>query len=270
MKLLRVPLLLLFVAALAGCSQIDTGNVGVERSFGKVSPEELPPGVYSTLFKSVDEFTTKEVAVQLTDLRPKSRDNLTMQDVDIDVYFKVDPGKVADLFVKYQGDVTKIEGGDYAVGYNRMLREAREAVYKSVAGFDATTMHTKRAELSEEVRKNLQAELEKSDKGSFFITNVNVRNLVTDANIENAIRERAKVDQQIEAKRKEIELAKAEAERQVVEAEGHAKSNRILAESLTPALIRMKEIEAMQAFAKQGNSTVVLPAGGATPLINLK
>ena len=41
-----------------------------------------------------DEFTTKEVSFQLVDMTPKSRDNLTMKDVDIDVYYKTTPAAV--------------------------------------------------------------------------------------------------------------------------------------------------------------------------------
>ena len=81
-------------------------------------------------------------------------------------------------------------------------------------------MHTKRAELAESVRTTLQAELDATDKGAFTVTAVNVRNMLTDKAIESAIRQRAETDQAIEKKRKEIDLAKAEAERLIVQAEG--------------------------------------------------
>ena len=104
---LRTPLLLVAAAWLSACSQIDTGNVGVERTLGKVSPEALPPGIYFTLFKTVDEFTAKEVSFSLENLTPKSRDNLTMKDVDIDIYYKTTPSAVPGLFTKYQGDMVQ-------------------------------------------------------------------------------------------------------------------------------------------------------------------
>lgn len=272
------PLLLTLAALLAGCTQIDTGNVGVERTLGKVSTEALPPGIYLTLFKSVDEFTAKEISFQLADMTPKSRDNLTMKDVDIDVYFKVMPAAIPTLFTKYQGDVVRhadvVRDGskDLVIAYSRVSREAREAVYKAIAEMDATTMHTKRAELSERVRAGLQAELDATDKGAFVVTAVNVRNLLTDPAIEAAIRQRAETDQAIERKRKEVELAKAEAERLVVEAEGQARANQILSASLTPALkeIKLAELQrdaALAIAAKPGNT--VLMGGGGQPLINV-
>jgi regulator of protease activity HflC (stomatin/prohibitin superfamily) len=266
------------VAALAGCSQIDTGNVGVGRFLGKVGTEALPPGVYFTLFKRVDEFTAKEVSFQLQDMTPKSRDNLTMKDVDIDVYFKTAPAAIPALYVKYQGDVVAhkdiVRGGtdDLVIAFSRVSREAREAVYKSVAQLDATTMHTKRVELSESIRAALQKELDSNDAGAFTVTAVNVRNLLTDPAIEAAIRQRAETDQAIERKRKEVELAKAEAERLVVQAEGEARANQIISASLTPALkeLRLAEIQRDAAIAvasKPGNT--VLLGSGASPLINV-
>lgn len=279
MKTIRTLFLLATAVLLGACSQIDTGNVGVERTLGKVSTDALPPGVYFTLFKTVDEFTAKEVSFSLENLTPKSRDNLTMKDVDIDVYFKITPASIPGLFVKYQGDVVQhkqvVKDGtsDLLVAYSRVLREAREAVYKSIAGMDATTMHTKRTELAEAVRRTLQAELDATDKGAFTITAVNVRNLLTDPAIEAAIRGRAETDQAIEKKRKEVELAKAEAERLVVEAKGQADANDIISRSLTPSLERIKLAElqrdAAVAIAGKAGNTVLL-GGGATPLVAVK
>lgn len=267
-------------AFLSACTQIDTGNVGVERTLGSVKPTTLPPGVYLTLFKTVDEFTAKEVPLSLSDLKPKSRDNLTMSDVDIDVYFKVNPERMATLYIKYQGDVSPvlkpgnagelIETGDEIVGMGRVLREARESVYRAIASFDATTMHLKRDEISNTVRSVLQNELNKTDPGSFEITNVNVRSLVTDPALEKAIRERAQVDQEIEAKIKQGELAKAEARRILIEAEGQAAANNIINASLSDKLIRMREIAAQEAIATKAQNTTIMVPYGTQPLVNLK
>lgn len=277
MKIVR-PLFLLATAALLGaCSQIDTGNVGVERTLGKVSAEALAPGIYFTLFKTVDEFTAKEVSFSLNDLTPKSRDNLTMKDVDIDIYYKTTPEAIPGLFTKYQGDVVQhrqvVRDGtsDLVMAYSRVSREAREAVYKAIAQLDATTMHTKRTELAEMVRSGLQRELDANDKGAFVVTAVNVRNLLTDPAIEAAIRQRAETDQAIERKRKEVELAKAEAERLIVEAEGQARANQIVSASLTPALkeIKLAELQrdAAVAIAGKAGNTVLLGSGSPAVLV---
>lgn len=274
-KLFSVFALVLGLMFASGCSQIDTGNVGVTRTLGKTSAEELPAGLHVTWFANVGEFTTKEVAIPFNDMRPKAKDNLTITDLDVDVYFKAEPGNVAETVVKYQGDIARhkdiVQGGtsDLIAGYNRVSRAAREAIYSAVGEFPATTMHTKRAELSERVRFLLQQELDSSDKGVWTITGVNVRNLVTDPAIEASIRAAAETDQAIARALKEKELAKAEAEKAREVARGQADANRIVAESLTPSLIRLREIEAQREFAKQGTHTVLMGGGGSGALINV-
>lgn len=268
MKKIFLLLTLALATLLSGCSQIDSGNVGVVTSFGKVNPEELPQGVHMTWFAGVDEFTAKEVPMQLNDLKPKAADNLTISDLDVDIYFQPTPGKIAETVLKYKGDTTRYEG-DYVAGFNKLSREARESIYSAVATFPATTMHTKRTELAAEIQKRLQAELERTDPGVWSITSVNVRNLLTDPGIEQSIRAAAETDQAIARANKEKQLAIAEAEKMREIARGQADANDIVAKSLTPNLIRLKEIEAQAAFAKSGTHTVLM-GGSATPLINVK
>lgn len=278
MKKITTLLCTLCLVFLSACTVVETGNVGVERSFGKVSPEALPQDVYVTVFDSVAEVTTKEINFPVNDLKPKSRDNLTLQDFDADIYFKVTPAMIPGLFVKYQGDYIQhsdiVEGGAAVgiVGYNRVLRAAREATYDAIALFDATTMHTKRAEIAAEIQKLLQKELDASDKGAFTITSINVRNLLTDPAIEKAIQDRAKTDQDIARKLKEVELAQAEADRLRAQAQGEADANQILAQSLTPTVmqLRMAELErdTALALASKAGNTILL--NGATPLVSVK
>ena len=258
-----------------GCTQIDSGNVGVSITRGKISLDEKPQGNYFTPIETINEFTTKEVSFQLNDQKPKSSDNLTMTDMDVDVYFKANPMLVADTVLKYQGDVVKHKdivpgsnSSDLVAGYAKVSREAREAVYTAVAMFPATTMHTKRSDLASEIQKYLQAELNKTDKDVWQITGVNVRNLVTDPGIETSIRQTAERDQQIARANKDKELARVTAEKQLIEAQGQAAANKVISDSLTPQLVRLKEIEAQRAFAGQGTHTVIMgQAGGA--LVNV-
>jgi prohibitin 1 len=272
-----VTALLLLILGFVSITQIDTGNVGVSRLGGKINPGEIAPGWSFTGLATVDEYTTKEILFQVNDLKPKSLDNLTMTDVDLDIYIQPSPQRVAETVAKYQGDVLRhgdIDKGsknpsDLVAGPSRVMREAREAVFNAISQFPATTMHTRRTELAATVQKILQAELSRSDPGVWTVTGVNVRNLVTDPALEASIRQKLETDQAIDRKKKEIELTQAEAVRKEVEARGTARANEIVAASLTPALVRLKEIEAQAAFAKQGTHTVLM-GGNTNALINVK
>ncbi len=275
MKFRLFALIIPFMLALiTGCSQIETGNVGVVKTWGKWDMDERLPGVSLSVVETVYEVTTKEVGFQVNDLKPKAFDNLTIADLDVDVYFKINPQLAADTMVKYQGDVieygdlVKDGGRELVVGFNRVSREAREAAYKGVAQFPATTMHTKRAELSAEIQRTLQAELDKTDKNVWVVSGVNVRNLLTDPGIENSIRAAAETDQAIARANKEKQLAAVMAEKELIIAQGTAAANRALAESLTPQLVRLKEIEAQKAFAGAGTHTVLMQQGSSA-LVNV-
>jgi prohibitin 1 len=273
-SLLALAVLACSAFAITGCSQIDSGNVGVVKSFGKTSAEELPQGTHLTWLATVDEFTSKEVSLSFDNMKPKAHDNLTISDLDVDIYYQANPSLIAETVVKYQGDVVKhkqvVPGGtgDLIAGYNRVSRAAREAIYQGVAEFPATTMHTKRSELADRIQKILQKELDTSDKGAWTVTGVNVRGLVTDPAIESSIRAAAETDQAIARANKEKELAVVEAAKAREVAKGQADANNIVAASLTPQLIRLKEIEAQKAFAGAGTHTVLMGQGGGS-LINV-
>ena len=57
---MKKTILIPIVASLAACTQIDTGNIGVESTLGQVKKETMPPGVYFTLFKRVTEVIAPE------------------------------------------------------------------------------------------------------------------------------------------------------------------------------------------------------------------
>lgn len=253
---------------LAACGRIETGNVGVRTDFNKTVEEtELQPGWYGALFTSVDEYVTKETELALTDMTPKAKDNLSLKDLDVSIFYTVNPSKVADLAIKYSG-MSAGEDGLWYPAYNLVHRVGRGAVYDAVASFDSLTIHTQRGALEDAILGKVQAEMDKSDKGVFMITKVIVRQVVTDPALEQAIQQSVQVQKQIEAKKGQIDLAKQEAERLRVEAEGQAKANQVIAASITPQLIELRRIEAMLPFAGQGTHTVLMQSG-VTPLLNV-
>ena len=256
--------------AMTACTQIDTGNVGVEKTLGQVKHETLPAGVYMTVFKSVLEVSAKELPLAFDDMKPQTSDKITLQDLDVDIYVQIDPNKAPDILTRWPGDVSSEKGDDgYRIGMNYVKRQAREAIYTAVSKRPSATVHAERTELAAEVVKLLQTDLDESaGKGWFFVRSANVRNLVTDQALEKAIVEAANRNFQIAAKQKEVELAKAEAERKRVEAQGEADAIRLRASAISAQggsdYVQLKAIE------KWDGKLPATMAGGATPLIHVK
>lgn len=265
----RIAILAAALFAAAGCSQIDTGNVGVESTLGQVKKEILAPGLYFTPLKRVLEVSAKESVLTLEDMKPQTSDKISLADLDVDIYVQIDPAHAPDIMTRWPGDVSTVKGEDGArVGANYVLRQAREAVYSTVTKYPSATVHTERANLAAGIVASLQKDLDDSaGKGWFFVRSANVRNLVTDPALEASIKEAAKRDFQIAAKEKEVILAVAEANRKRAEAQGDADAIKLRASAI--AANGGAEYVQLQAIAKWDGKLPTTSAG-VVPFINLK
>ncbi len=275
-RMLRLALAGVLAVALLGgtVGTIGTGNVGVRTTLGVISPDEVGPGIYFKwpLISSVQEFTAKEIAIDLQDLTPKAKDNLSLQDMDVTVYYRANPGDIAELQAKYSGQSALDEGnGVWMPAFGLVFRVARNVAYEEVARVDSLVMHVRRDELAEAIRANMQNELERTDPGVFSVSRAVIRSVRTDPSIEQSIRDAVANQKKLEAMTIQTEIAKREAEIRITEAEGIAQANRIIADSLTREYLQHEVNVALQEFARRGNTnTVVVPASmGVAPLINL-
>lgn len=264
-------LLIAFAAIwLTACSQIDTGNVGVESTLGQVKKEIMPPGVYFTMFKKVTEVSAKELRLQLDDMKPQTNDKITLADLDVDIYVQIDPAHAPEIMTRWPGDVAEVRGEDgMRVGINYVTRQAREAIYNSVSKRGSATVHAERTEMAAQIVELLQKDLDESaGKGWFFVRSANVRNLETDPALEKAIKESANRQFQINAKQKEVELARAEAERMRVEAQGIADAIRIKAQAVSSQ--GGQQFVDLEAIKKWDGKLPQTMSGNATPFIHVK
>jgi regulator of protease activity HflC (stomatin/prohibitin superfamily) len=256
------------------CGTLESGNVGVRTTLGKVHADEVEPGIYIGVpgISRVQEFSSKEIAVELNDLTPKARDNLSLRDLDVTVYYKVAPGSIADLYVKYAARHAQSEGSRvYLPAYQLVHGIARNVIYEETSRLDSLVMHTKRDEMASAIRKALQAELDTNDKAVFTITRVVIRALTTDPAIERAIQESVAAQKQLETTKQRIQIAEAQAQVEIKKAEGIAKANQIINQSLTREYLQRESNLTLQKFAEKGGThTVVIPANMQTaPLITL-
>lgn len=252
--------ILLIIPFLVGCGSIDTGNVGVRTTFtGKIIKEEMQQGFYTSFTSSVKEHSIKEITVPLIDMQPKAADNLTLADLDMEVYYKVVPSQVADLTIKYAGR-NRCQGNFCYPAYELVHSYARNAVYEAVAKYKSLEIHRNRVLIAEDVHKRLQSQLDKDDEGTFEITKVIVRDVKTDPSIEASIKLAVAMNKKLEAKRIELDVAKKQEQ-----------INSVLNRSLTPAVLRQRELDVQLAAIESGNASVTLIMGnGIVPLVSLK
>ena len=242
---------------------IESGNVGVKKTLGKVQPEEVTPGLSLRIpaITSITEFVGKEIAIDLTDLTPKAADNLSLRDMDVTIFYRAESDQISDLYVKYaNAHQYDQESDSYFPAYRLVFREARRAAYETVARIDSLTMHKKREQIADSIKIRLQETLDANDPGVFEITRIVIRSVLTDPSIEASIREAVANQKRLEAKQVMVEIERKNAEIEAIRAQGIANANEIINETLTNEYLQHELNLTLQKFAETGANTIVVPA----------
>jgi len=265
--------LILLVFATTSFVVIETGNVGVNRTLGTIDMVERPPGLSLKLplLTTVEEVSTKEIVIDLNDLTPKAKDNLSLKDLDLSIYYRVLPAQIAETMVRFASG-SRYEQGVIYPAYNVVFREARRAVYETVATLESLSIHRERELIAINVKALLQQVLDEGSDGVFEITRVVVRAITTDPGIEESIKAAIANQKRLEAKQIEVEIAQKDAEIEIARARGLAEANAIIDRSLTRNYLQHEQNIALQKFAENGtNNTIVMPSNmGANMLISPK
>jgi prohibitin 1 len=256
-SLASLTLLVLVVLVLGRSVRvIPAGSVGVVDLFGRVSPIALGAGIQfanplaRVVTMSIKTLELKEV------MDVPSKEGLTMN-VECSVLFHLDPDKAADVY--------RTIGQDYVpVILEPQFRSVTRGV---TAGYEAKALYTsEREHLAQVITGDLQKLL--GPRG-VLIESTPLRRLTLPQRITTAIEEKLSADQ--ESQRMEFVLLKEkqEAERKRIEASGIADFQRIVAQGISPELLRWKGIEATTKIAESPNSKVIVIGGGkdGLPLI---
>lgn len=140
---------------------------------------------------------------------------------------------------------------------DRVVRPALRSATRSVIGrYTPEEIYSSKRDV---IQDEIYAETKKIlDKQYVQLNEVLVRDITLPGTLKTAIENKLKQEQ--ESLEYEFKLSKAqkEAERQLIDAEGKARANRILSASLTDMILREKGIEATLELARSPNAKVVV------------
>jgi regulator of protease activity HflC (stomatin/prohibitin superfamily) len=104
--------------------------------------------------------------------------------------------------------------------------------------------------------------LKLTDNTPFEVTSIVVGNIQYPAEIVEAVSRKLAATQELERKNTEIEIAKREKDKRVIEAEGIAQATQIISQRLTGAYLQYEAIKAQQATINSPNhTTIYIPVG---------
>ena len=206
----------LSIMILAGCEMIETGHVGLRKTFNnQIESNELQPGSFNqVLIGDVISIPVKEVGIQVNDLTPVAKDNSTMKDFDAVVIYNVNPSAVSDLYTTKNKAFHAYENGDTYLMYNYITTAARNAIYIAARKYDALDMNDHRQDIETEVRQTLVKTLEDEHlETSLIIGQVLIRSIVPADTIVNSANELVKAKNSYKQKEIEVQTAEQEAKR---------------------------------------------------------
>lgn len=256
----------LFVASMAII--VPPGQAGIIVLFGKVNPEPLPSGLhFINPFASVVEMEVRTKNYTMTNVAEEgqrrgddsiaviSSDGLTVK-LDATIFYALQQARVPEIYRTIGLDVEE-----------RIVRsEIRSSLRDSAANLTATELYTsKRQAFVDQVTLKLKASFQQR---GITLEQVLLRNVILPDQITKAINDKIAADQEAQKMAFVLQKEKQEAERKRIEAEGQAKAQQIVSQSLTPQIIEYQRIQALREIGAKGNM-VITPMGGATPLINV-
>lgn len=299
MQKLGMVLVLSFMIFNQGCActTVEPGHVGVPVEWGEVQDYTYPEGFHMhSWFMDIEQMTfqtqqytmagrTDDESDNTGSITVLSKDQLSIT-VDVTVQYHLNP--------KHSGSVYRLLGMNYA---DTILHPAvRTAIRDAASEFDAVDAVSNRNQMGERMNSLLVERLEANlrsreiSPNAIVVDDVLLRNISLPASIQESIARVQQQRQQGEERRQAIETARQEAERARIEAEGRAavarinasrdaevrliaarseaEANRTVAASLTPPVLRLREIEAQRAIlSSDGTRTIV--TGGNGVLLNL-
>ncbi|RLD63049.1 MAG: prohibitin family protein [Bacteroidetes bacterium] len=157
----------------------------------------------------------------------------------------------------------------FGVDYESQLvvPEVRSTVRQVAGRYTAEEIYsTKRSEVELRIIEEAGQKLSDNDIDMKALL---IRSINLPPDIKQAIESKLKQEQEALAYEFKLEKEKSEAQRKIIQAQGEAKSNRIINNSLTDELLRMRGIEATIELSKSPNAKTIVIGGGkdGLPLI---
>ncbi|MFE1443498.1 prohibitin family protein [Streptomyces sp. NPDC058739] len=240
---------------------VSAYEVGVPVTFGKIG-SPLSSGVHFTSpFTDITSFSTRPVDLNLNDkdvVEVRSSQGGVLY-ADVTVKWSVVPGKAVALY--------RLAGSEEAIQERLVLADSREVIRNVFA------KHTSEEGYAS-AREQIGAEIESLIKERLAprgidVTAVNLRNVRPSKKLQEQIDKKIQQEQATERAVEASRTAKAQAERKRIEAEGTARANKIIEQSLSDKVLYNQCLEAYREAAK-AHPVYAVPCGtnaNGTPVI---
>ncbi len=239
---------------LSSCAIVRPGEVGIKQRLGKLSDNVTTQGMVA-----FNPFTSKVIKASIQtnnlelSLNLPSKEGLSITS-QISILYRLEKSKVPDLI------------RNIGLNYESIIANVfRSASADVCAQFFAKDMHSgMRSDIEKSIKNKMGETL--TEQG-ITIESVLMKSIQLPPGLSTSIEQKLQAEQ--DAMRMEflLQQERLEAERKIIEAKGVRDSQKILAEGLTPEIIKIRSIEAFNNLSKSSNSKIIITNGNAPFLI---
>lgn len=242
------------VLTISSCTVIRPGEVGVKQKLGKLSDNIVTQGtvLYNPFTSKVVKTSIQTDNLELS-LNLPSKEGLSINS-QISILYRLEqakvPGLIRTLGLNYQSIIANV---------------FRSASADVCSKFFAKDMHSG-------MRSNIELAIkdkmgETLNTQGIVIESVLMKSIQLPEGLSSSIERKLQAEQ--DAMRMEFVLQeqRLEVERIIIEAKGTRDAQKIIAEGLTPEIIKIRSIEAFNQLSKSPNSKIIITDGKAPLLI---
>jgi len=248
--------LVVLIVAVNSFSTVEYGNVGLYKTFGKLSADVLDPGVH---FKIPFAQTIIQVNTQVTkaeaDTSASSKD-LQPVSTHVAINYSINKASAYNLMNNIGGYFDEV-----------IISPAIQEIVKEVtARYPAEDLIAKRDVVATEIRDALTKRMLKYD---LVVNDINIVNFKFSEAFNQSIEAKQVAQQQALKAENDLKRVQIEAQQKVAQAQAEAESLKLKKEEVTPELVQLKQIEVQEKALEKWDGRLPTVTGGATPFIDL-
>lgn len=279
---------------------IESGQVGIKSTTGKYDEHPLNPG-FHFFIPGIQKVIVVDTKVRLLNYRSVEEISGFDPSIKINGAISVLDSRGLPVSIELTVQYKLIaEGAPQTIATWGLSWEdkivnpvVRNVVRNVVGGYNAEVLPMQRNEVASKLDSLIKEQVTELAQGSVTIESVQLREIVLPEKIKEQIERVQIANQEAERVRYEVQRAKQEAEKRAalasgeaeakrieaqgkadavtIEAKAQSEANKVIAESLTPNLLQMQQIEVQgkfnEALRENKDAKIFLTPGGATPNI---
>lgn len=177
--------------------------------------------------------------------------------VDIAVRYSIKADMVSEIYTVYKTQ---------DVFFDRLIaKDVQSTVREAANNFTTDELLTNKVKYAKTIEDQLRAKWEKQ---GVSVDSVALGNIRPPQSVTDRINASQQAAQQVITEQANTKVIEEQAKQKQIAAEGEAKSNEILAKSLTPEVLKQRELDVLGKFGEKGNG-IVIQGGSGTPLIQV-